>query len=143
MILLIEDDRDDELLMQMALKDSNIQHELLVIRDGVAALDFLYGTGEYAGRDLSVMPSLILLDLKLPKMDGVEVLRHINDHKRIRVIPIVVLTSSSRDEDMMECYRLGANSYIQKPMNLHDFVDVVRQLGDYWLKLNKVPGDLL
>ncbi len=139
MILLIEDDRDDELLMQMALKDSNIQHELLVIRDGVAALDFLYGTGEYAGRDLSVMPSLILLDLKLPKMDGVEVLRHINDHKRIRVIPIVVLTSSSRDEDMTECYRLGANSYIQKPMNLHDFVDVVRQLGDYWLKLNKVP----
>ncbi len=139
MILLIEDDRDDELLMQMALKDSNIQHELVVVRDGVAALDFLYGTGEYAGRDLSVMPSLILLDLKLPKMDGVEVLRHINDHKRIRVIPIVVLTSSSRDEDMMECYRLGANSYIQKPMNLHDFVDVVRQLGDYWLKLNKVP----
>lgn len=139
MILLIEDDRDDELLMQMALKDSNIQHELVVVRDGVAALDFLYGTGEYAGRDLSVMPSLILLDLKLPKMDGVEVLRHINDHKRIRVIPIVVLTSSSRDEDMIECYRLGANSYIQKPMNLHDFVDVVRQLGDYWLKLNKVP----
>ncbi|MCL5406651.1 MAG: response regulator [Deltaproteobacteria bacterium] len=139
MILLIEDDRDDELLMQMALKDSNIQHELVVVRDGVAALDFLYGTGEYAGRDLSVMPSLILLDLKLPKMDGLEVLRHINDHKRIRVIPIVVLTSSSRDEDMMECYRLGANSYIQKPMNLHDFVDVVRQLGDYWLKLNKVP----
>ena len=128
MILLIEDDRDDELLMQMALKDSNIQHELVVVRDGVAALDFLYGTGEYAGRDLSVMPSLILLDLKLPKMDGLEVLRHINDHKRIRVIPIVVLTSSSRDEDMMECYRLGANSYIQKPMNLHDFVDVAATL---------------
>ncbi len=142
MILLVEDDHDDELLMLMALKENDIQHELVVVRDGIEALDFLYGTGKHTGRDLSVMPSLILLDLKLPKIDGIEVLRRINGDERIRIIPIVVLTSSSRDEDMIECYRLCANSYLQKPFDFNEFVDVVRQLGAYWLMLNKMPGGL-
>ncbi len=139
MILLVEDDRDDELLMLMALKENNIREELVVARDGIEALDFLYGRGEHAGRDLSIVPSLIILDLKLPRMDGIAVLRQINGDK-LRIIPIVVLTSSGLDEDMLECYRLCANSYIQKPMNFDDFTEIVRQLGDYWLKLNKMPG---
>jgi len=140
--LLVEDNPDDELLMLMALKDSNIESETAVARDGVEALDFLFGEGKHAGRDLSRMPSLILLDLKLPKMNGIEVLRRVRGHERTRLIPVVVLTSSSRDQDMIDSYKHCANSYIQKPLDFDTFVDIVRQLGAYWLELNKLPGGL-
>lgn len=140
MILLVEDDPDDELLMRMALKDNKIDCEMALARDGIEALEFLFGEGKHAGRDPGQMPSLIILDLKLPKMNGIEVLRHIRADERTRIIPVVVLTSSIRDQDMIDCYELGANSYIQKPLNFNDFVHVVRQLGTYWLNTNKLPG---
>lgn len=142
MILLVEDDPDDELLMLMALKDSNIDCEMAIARDGVEALEFLFVEGKHAGRDPDLMPTLILLDLKLPKMNGIDVLRHIRRHERTRMIPVVVLTSSIQDQDMIDCYRLCANSYIQKPLNFDEFAHVVRQLGMYWLKINKLPGGL-
>jgi len=142
MILLVEDDPDDELLMLMAMKDSNIDCEMAIARDGIEALEFLFGEGKHAGRDPALMPALILLDLKLPKMNGIDVLRHIRSHERTRMIPVVVLTSSIQDQDMIDCYRLCANSYIQKPLNFDEFAYVVRQLGMYWLKINKLPGGL-
>ena len=140
-ILVVEDDPDDELLLMMALKDNGIESEVAVVRDGVEALDFLFSEGKHTGRHPDMMPCLILLDLKLPKMNGIEVLRHIRGNERTRVIPVVVLASSGREEDMIDCYRLCANSYLQKPMDYNEFVDAVRQLGAYWLKLNKLPEE--
>ena len=137
MILLVEDNRDDEALTLRALDRNNIKNEVIVARDGVEALDFLMGTGSYAGRDLSVMPQVILLDLKLPKIDGLEVLRRVRVHERTRLLPIVILTSSNEEQDRIAGYGLGANSYVRKPVDFAQFVEAVRQLGLYWLILNE------
>jgi two-component system, response regulator len=138
-ILLVEDNRDDEALTLRALKKNNIKNEVVVARDGVEALDFLMGTGPHAGRDLSVMPHVILLDLKLPKVDGLEVLRRVRAHERTRLLPIVILTSSNEEQDRVNGYGLGANSYVRKPVDFAQFIEAVRQLGLYWLILNEPP----
>jgi CheY-like chemotaxis protein len=139
MILLIEDNPDDEALTLRALTKNNIQNEVVVAHDGVEALDFLFGTGLHAGRDLSVVPKVILLDLKLPKIDGLEVLRRLRADKRTQLLPVVILTSSIEDQDRLSGYNLGANSYIRKPVDFGEFVEAVRQLGLYWLILNEPP----
>ncbi|MBW2202387.1 MAG: response regulator [Deltaproteobacteria bacterium] len=138
-ILLVEDNPDDELLAIRALKKNNISNEVVVARDGVEALDYLFGTGAHAGRDMSEMPQIILLDLKLPKIDGLEVLRRLRSDKRTKLLPVVVLTSSREEQDLTESYSLGANSYIRKPVNFAQFTEAIRQLGLYWLVLNESP----
>jgi two-component system response regulator len=138
-ILLVEDDPDDEELALLAIKNSNILNEVVVARDGVEALDYLFVKGKYAGRDPSLLPQLILLDLNLPKLGGLEVLKRLRSDRLTQLIPVVVLTSSSEEEDVIASYRLGANSYVRKPVEFHRFADAVRQLGLYWLLLNEVP----
>ena len=139
MILLVEDNPDDEELTLMAFRQSHILNPVQVARDGVEAIDFLFGTGGHAGRDLSVMPAMILLDLKLPKLDGFEVLRRIRSDARTRFLPVVILTSSKEDQDLVESYSLGCNSYVRKPVDFTQFSEAARQLGMYWLLLNEVP----
>ncbi|MCC5659368.1 response regulator [Nostoc sp. XA010] len=139
MILLVEDNPDDEALTLRALKKNNIMNEVIVARDGVEALDYLFGKGVYADRDMSVMPNLILLDLKLPKMDGLEVLRHLRSDDRTKILPVVILTSSKEEQDLINGYSLGANSYVRKPVNFSQFSEAVRQLGLYWFVLNESP----
>ena len=139
MILLVEDNPDDEALTLRALKKNNILNEVVVARDGVEALDYLFGKGVYADRDMSVMPHLILLDLKLPKMDGLEVLRHLRTDDRTRILPVVILTSSKEEQDLINGYSLGANSYVRKPVDFSQFSEAVRQLGLYWFVLNESP----
>ncbi len=138
-ILLVEDNPDDVKLTLRALKKNNILNKVVVAEDGVEALDYLHGTGRFADRDLSVMPQLILLDLKMPKLDGLEVLQRIRDDARTRILPVVVLTTSSEDRDRIESYKLGANSYIRKPVDFNQFLEAVQQLGLYWLVLNEAP----
>ncbi len=138
-ILLVEDNLDDELLTLRALKKNNVTDEVVVARDGAEALDYLFATGEYAGRDTSVMPQLILLDLKLPRIDGLEVLRCLRADERTRLLPVVILTSSKEAQDMLDGYGSGANSYIRKPVNFEQFVWAVEQLKLYWLSLNEAP----
>ena len=138
-ILLVEDNADDEELMVNALKKNNITNELVVARDGVEALDFLFGTGIYAGRDTAVLPGLVLVDLKLPRITGLAVLRRIRGEPLTRRIPVVVVTSSKEDQDLIVSYDLGANSYIRKPVDFKQFTESVRQLGLYWLVLNEAP----
>ena len=138
-ILLVEDNPDDEALTLRALKSSNIANEVVVTRDGVEALDYLFGTGAYADRDTRVMPQVVLLDLKLPKMNGLDVLRRLRDDERTKPLPVVVLTSSDEERDIIESYGLGANSYIRKPVAFAQFTEAVRQLGLYWLVLNQPP----
>jgi len=138
-ILLVEDNPDDEELTLLALKKSNILNEVIVARDGVEALDYLFATGKYADRAPSHVPQLILLDLKLPKLDGLEVLKRLRANPRTKLIPVVVLTSSSEEEDMLASYRTGANSYVRKPVDFHRFADAIKQVGMYWLLLNEVP----
>jgi two-component system response regulator len=138
-ILLVEDNPDDEELTLLALKQSNILNEVIVARDGVEALDYLFATGQYADRAPSRLPQLILLDLKLPKLDGLEVLQRLRADPRTQLIPVVVLTCSSEEEDVVASYRLGANSYVRKPVEFHRFADAVQQLGLYWLLLNEAP----
>ena len=138
-ILLVEDNPRDEALTLRALKKNNIANEIVVARDGVEALDYIFGSGAYAGRDLSVMPQLILLDLKLPKVDGLEVLRKIRSEEHSRRLPVVVFTSSIEEQDMIESYHLGANSYIRKPVDFEQFMEASKQLGLYWLVLNQAP----
>lgn len=138
-ILLVEDNPDDIKLTLRALKKSNILNEVVIAEDGVDALDYLFGTGKYEGRDLNVMPQLILLDLKMPKLDGLEVLQRIRTNEKTQLLPVVVLTTSSEDQDKIESYKLGANSYIRKPVDFNQFVDAVQQLGLYWLVLNEAP----
>jgi two-component system response regulator len=139
MILLVEDNPDDVALTLRAFKRSNIANEVVVTRDGVEALDFLFGTGSYAGRDVSVQPEVVLLDLKLPKMDGFEVLKRLRADPRTRMLPVVILTSSREQQDMIQGYDLGANSYVRKPMEFEKFVDAVLHLGLYWLIINEHP----
>ena len=138
-IMLLEDNPDDEALTLRALRKNNIQNEVVVARDGVEALDYLFGTGTFTGRDTHLKPLVILLDLKLPKIDGLEVLRRLRNDERTRFIPVVVLTSSKEEQDLINSYRLGCNSYIRKPIDFVQFVEAVRQLGLYWLVLNEAP----
>lgn len=138
-ILLVEDNPDDEMLTLRALGKSNVLNEVVVARTGPDALDYLFGTGAYTGRDTSVLPQVVLLDLKLPKMDGLEVLRQLRADERTRLLPVVVLTSSDEEQDIVDSYKLGANSYIRKPVDFAQFTESVRQLGLYWLVLNQSP----
>jgi two-component system response regulator len=138
-ILLVEDNPDDEALTLRALKKNRIANEVVVCRDGAEALDYLFGRGAYAGRDLSDSPQVVLLDLKLPKVDGLEVLRQIRADARTSMIPVVLLTSSREDEDIARSYQLGANSYVRKPVDFVEFSEAARQLGMYWLLLNQAP----
>ena len=137
MILLVEDNPDDEALALRALSKNNIKNEIVVARDGVEALDFLFGLNTHAGRDLSVMPNVVLLDLKLSRVDGLEVLRRMRADDRTRFLPVVILTSSNEPQDRLSGYTLGANSYVRKPVDFVQFVEAVRQLGLYWLILNE------
>jgi CheY-like chemotaxis protein len=138
-ILLVEDDPDDEALTLRALRRLGIPHRVVVMRDGVEALDYLLGSGAYAGRDLGMMPELVVLDLKLPRLDGIQVLRRIRGDERTRLLPVVILTSSDEERDRLDGYRYGANSYVRKPVVYDEFADAVRQLGLYWLLLNRPP----
>ena len=136
-ILLVEDNPDDVELTKRALKIHNIANEVIVARDGVEALDYLFATGAYSGRDMTVTPQLILLDLKLPKVDGLEVLRRLRSDERTMFLPVVILTSSKEEQDLVNGYKLHANSYIRKPVDFNQFSEAVRQLGLYWLVLNE------
>lgn len=138
-ILLVEDNPDDVLLTRRALQKNNILNELVVAEDGVEALDYLFGQGAYAGRDVHAQPQVVLLDIKLPRLDGIEVLRRIRANESTKLLPVVMLTSSSEERDRLETYSLGANSYIRKPVDFQQFIDAVRQLGLYWLVLNESP----
>lgn len=138
-ILLVEDNPDDEALTLRALKKNNIYNEVIVAHDGVEALDYLFGTGQYTGRDIVDQPQLILLDLKLPKIDGLEVLRRLRDNNQTKTLPVVILTTSNEERDILSSYTLGANSYIRKPVDFEQFMEAVRQLGLYWLVLNTPP----
>ncbi len=139
-ILLVEDNPDDELLALRALEKNNIPNQAVVVaRDGAEAIDYLFGAGAYADRDMSMMPEVILLDLKLPKVDGLEVLRRIRAGEQTRLLPVVILTSSDEERDLVESYKLGANSYIRKPVNFTRFAEAIRQLKLYWLALNEAP----
>jgi len=140
MILLVEDNPDDEALTLRALRKNNISNEIVIAHDGVEALDFLFGTGPYAGRDTGILPELVLLDLKLPKLDGFEVLKKLRADPRTALLPVVILTSSREQQDMIQGYGLGANSYVRKPVDFQQFLEGVKQLGLYWLVLNERPS---
>jgi CheY-like chemotaxis protein len=136
-ILLVEDDPDDEVLTLRGLRESHIANEVTVARDGAEALDYLFATGKYAGRDPGVQPAVVLLDLKLPKVDGLEVLRCIRADRRTRLVPVVILTSSDEEQDRLNGYSLGANSYVRKPVDFLQFSNAALQLGLYWLVINE------
>ena len=138
-ILLVEDNPDDEALTLRAFKKCNILNDVVVARDGQQAIDYLFGTGAHAGRNVADLPAVILLDLKLPKLDGLEVLRRLRADERTKLAPVVILTSSREERDIIEGYRLGANSYIRKPVDFVQFTEAVKQLGLYWLLLNEPP----
>lgn len=138
-ILLVEDNPDDEALTIRALNKNNIGNAVVVARDGAEAIDYLFGTGKFAGRDMKIMPAIVLLDLKLPKLDGLEVLKRLRAHEPTKLLPVVILTSSKEEQDLISGYSLGANSYIRKPVDFTQFVEAVRQLGLYWLVLNEAP----
>jgi CheY-like chemotaxis protein len=138
-ILLVEDNADDEALTLRALKKNNIRNEVIVAHDGAEALEYLFGTGKFAGRNTDFIPQVVLLDLKLPKVDGLEVLRRLRADQRTKLLPVVILTSSTEEQDRIKGYDLGANSYVRKPVDFSQFIDAVRQLGLYWLILNEAP----
>jgi len=138
-LLLVEDNPDDEVLTLRALRKHNLVNEIVVARDGQEALDYLFGEGGYSGRDTRVLPQVILLDLKLPKVDGLQVLERLRAEPQTRHVPVVVLTSSNQEQDMLRSYDLGANGYVRKPVDFGQFLEAARQLGLYWLVLNEVP----
>ena len=138
-ILLAEDSAQDVELTLNALAEHNLANSVEVARDGAEALDYLFGTGPYAGRDATDIPPVVLLDLKLPKVEGLEVLRRLRADERTKLLPVVILTSSNEEEDRLKSYHLGANSYVRKPVNFSEFIEAVRQLGLYWLILNERP----
>ena len=138
-VLIVEDDPDDEELALRALNKINIANEIVVVRDGAEALEYMFGTGAYQDRDTGDLPEVILLDLKLPKVDGLEVLKRLRADQRTKAVPVVILTSSDEQRDLIESYKLGANSYVRKPVDSNQFMDAVEDLGLYWLLLNEVP----
>jgi CheY-like chemotaxis protein len=138
-VLLVEDNPDDEALAIRALQRHNIGNEIVVAHDGVEALDYLFGTGIYAGRDITSKPTVILLDLQLPRVNGLEVLQRLRADERTRLLPVVVLTTSSEEQDMLDSYSYGCNSYIRKPVDFIQFSEAIRQLGMYWLLMNEPP----
>lgn len=138
-ILLVEDNPDDEDLTIRALEQNRIKNAVVVARDGVEALDYLFGSGKFEGRDTSVLPQVVLLDLKLPKIDGLEVLRRLRADNRTKLLPVVILTSSNEEQDKLKGYSLGANSYVRKPVDFVRFTEAVKQLGLFWLLLNERP----
>lgn len=138
-ILLVEDNFDDVELTLHALKKNNIRNDVKVVNDGAEALDFLFGAGKYSDRDLTMMPTLILLDLKLPKVDGLEVLHRLRANELTKFLPVVILTSSKEEQDIINGYRLGVNSYVRKPVDFNQFAEAVSHLGLYWLLLNETP----
>jgi CheY-like chemotaxis protein len=141
-ILLVEDNPDDADLTLRAMKQGNILNQVIVASDGVQALDYLFGTGTYTGRDMSIMPTIVLLDLKLPKIDGLEVLRRLRADERTKLLPVVILTSSKEEQDLISSYKLGANSYIRKPVDFVQFTEAVQQLKLYWLLMNESPPEI-
>jgi two-component system response regulator len=138
-ILLVEDNNSDVELTKRALAKNNISNKMVVVEDGEDALEYLFGRGKYAGRDIKDFPAVVLLDLKLPKISGLELLRHIRGNELTKLIPVVILTSSNQEEDVISSYKLGANSYIRKPVDFAQFAEAVRTLGMYWLLLNEPP----
>jgi CheY-like chemotaxis protein len=138
-ILLVEDNPGDIKLTKRALEQNQITNELIVAEDGEEALDYLFGTGQYAGRDVRIIPAMVLLDLKLPRVDGLDVLKKIRANDLTSLLPVVILTSSDQEEDIITSYKLGANSYIRKPVDFNQFAEAVRTLGLYWLLLNEPP----
>lgn len=138
-ILLVEDNPDDEALTLRAFRKNNIRNTIVVARDGQQALDYLFSEGAYSGRDSGDLPQVVLLDLKLPRVDGLEVLRRIRADARTELLPVVILTSSKEEQDVINGYRLGANSYVRKPVSFDEFLDAARTLGLYWLLLNQAP----
>jgi CheY-like chemotaxis protein len=137
-ILLVEDNQDDEVLTLRAFRKLNIRNPIVVTRDGSEALDYLFGRGAYQGRDMSIQPQVVLLDMHLPKLDGLAVLRHIREDERTRLLPVVMLTSSNQERDLTGSYQLGVNSYVRKPVDVTSFFEAVRQVGVYWLLLNEI-----
>lgn len=138
-ILLVEDNPDDEALTLRALSKNKLANGVVVARDGAEAVEFLFATGAHAGRDAGDLPQIVLLDLKLPKLDGFDVLRRIRSDERTKLLPVVILTSSKEERDIVQGYRDGCNSYVRKPVNFDEFVEAARQLGMYWMLLNEVP----
>jgi two-component system response regulator len=138
-ILLVEDNPDDVELTLRALRKNNIINEVIVVRDGAEALDYMFGTGKYAGRDPHLIPTVVLLDLKLPKVDGHELLRRIRADERTKLVPVVILTSSKEEQDRANAYMNGANSFVRKPVDFNQFAQAVQQLGLYWLIINEPP----
>jgi two-component system response regulator len=136
-ILLVEDNKDDEMLTLRAFRKNHILNEVVVARDGVEALDYLFGTGAHEGRDVSVMPQVILLDLNLPRISGFEVLRRLRQDERTKLLSVVVLTSSKEDEDIVRSYSLGASSYVRKPVDFAEFTEAIKTLGLFWLLLHE------
>jgi CheY-like chemotaxis protein len=138
-ILLVEDTADDEHLVKRVLTKSNLVYNLSVVRDGAEALDYLFGTGVHAQRDTSQMPAVVFLDLKLPKISGLEVLRRIRADARTQRLPVVIFSSSQEEQDLIQSYNLGTNSYVRKPVDFTEFTDAIQQMGSYWLLLNELP----
>ncbi len=138
-ILLVEDNLSDIKLTKRALEQNQIVNKMIVAEDGREALDYLFGLGQYAGRDVRDLPAVVLLDLKLPRIEGLDVLKEIRSNEFTRLIPVVILTSSDQGEDLIDSYKLGANSYVRKPVDFHQFAEAVRNLGMYWLLLNEPP----
>lgn len=139
LILLVEDNPDDEELILLALKDHKVVNDIMVARDGVEALEYLFATGRYAGGDLTKLPVLVLLDLKLPKLSGLDVLKRLREDPRTKIIPVVILTSSNEEQDIVTSYQLGVNSFVRKPIDFHEFQKVMKEIGVYWLLVNQPP----